>query len=397
VTAINGIDYSEHGCLAWRGRDRNDSPFAQASFGMSFLDRFQGKIATVTAQGHLKKADGSEEIRVGAPKQRRAQRQPPQPKAPQQRPVGNNNMNHDRSVGQSMIRQPTKVQVRTDHGRAAPSQAAPPPPVQTQRSPMKIAPQESPVLSPRGKAHSYQSKSARDAESYEYYEPTRMPGRVRDDYTDTQPPRQALSLRSPDRSGESDSPKECRSPREINESRVATDQDQLAFSRKARPVQYEPCKLSQYKKEKPDGYYELGKLQPDLNTDELVEMRAKKERIKAFSQNLRAINKSAQTKKTVESKAEQTVNSKAKSTREKGLAFAKRVPKPRLSQRSDSAEGDVSISSSRARPTHIPKSRNPNVVIDDDSDDDELNAELQQLQQRHEASRAEVEALVGSG
>ncbi|KAK1933826.1 hypothetical protein P3T76_011586 [Phytophthora citrophthora] len=264
---------------------------------MSFLDRFQGKIATVTAQGHLKKADGSEEIRVGPPKRRSQPQQ--QQKAQQQRVVGNNNIHHE---GQTMLRQPTKVQ---------------------------------------------------------------------------------------------NSPKECRSPREINEGRVITEQDQLAFSRKDRPVQYEPCKLSQYKKEKPDGYYELGKLQPDLNSDELVEKRATKERIKAFSQNLRVINKNAQSKKPAEEK-ESAATVKPKSTREKGLAFAKRVPKPRLSQRSDSAEGEIPTINSRAPPTKIPKSKNPNVVLDDDSDEDELNAELLQLQQRHEASRAEVEALVGS-
>jgi hypothetical protein len=44
-------------------------------------------------------------------------------------------------------------------------------------------------------------------------------------------------------------------------------------------------------KEKPDGYYEFGKLQPDLNTDELVELCAKKERTKVFYQTLRTINK----------------------------------------------------------------------------------------------------------
>ncbi|KAL3666432.1 hypothetical protein V7S43_008682 [Phytophthora oleae] len=362
---------------------------------MSFLDRFQGKIATVTAQGHLKKADGSEEIRVGPPK-RRSQPQQQQQKAPQQRVVGNNNIHHE---GQTMLRQPTKIQVR-DQGRAAATQAAPPPPIQTQHSPTKLPPQESPVVSPRGKANSYQSKSARGASEYEYYEPTRMPGHVRDDYPDVQAPRQALTIRSPDRNTKSPSiqnpPKECRSPREINESRVVTDQDQLAFSRKARTVQYEPCKLSQYKKEKPDGYYELGKLQPDLNSDELVEKRAKKELIKAFSQNLRVINRNAQSKKPAEGTKESTASSKPKSTREKGLAFAKRVPKPRLSQRSDSAEGDIPTINSRAPPTQIPKSKNPNVVLDDDSDEDELNAELLQLQRRHEASRAEVEALVGS-
>ncbi|KAE8914455.1 hypothetical protein PF005_g13561 [Phytophthora fragariae] len=359
---------------------------------MSFLDRFQGKIATVTAQGHLKKADGSEEIRVGPPK-RRSQPQK-QDKQPLQLPTGNNNKNHDSNASQTMLRQPTKVQVRGDRGQVAASQAAAPPPIQTQRSPTKNAPHEPSVVSPRGKAN--EAKSARGVANYEYFETARMPGRVKDDYAD--PP----SIRSPDRTVKNSpiqqSPKECRSPREINENRVITDQDQLAFSRKARVVQYEPCKLSQYKKEKPDGYYELGKLQPDLNTDELVEKRAKKERIKAFSQNLRVINKNAQAKKPADIGNEQKATAKSKSTREKGIAFAKRVPKPRLSQRSDSAEGELLTAGARSARTQpqVPKTRNPNTVIDDDSDDDELSAELQQLQQRHEASRAEVEAIVGS-
>lgn len=349
---------------------------------MSFLDRFQGKIATVTAQGHLKKADGSEEIRVGAPKRRQQQQiQPP-------RPGGNNNRDHDPSVGQTMLRQPTKVPVRNDRSKPVVAQVAPPPPVQTQRSPGQRAPQEHPSASPRGKV------SGRAANDYDYYEPTRMPGRVRDDYADVEVPRQAPSLRSPDRSVKNpNETKECRSPREINESRVVTDQDQLAFSRKARPVQFEPCKLSQYKKEKPDGYYELGKLQPDLNTDELVEKRAKNERIKAFSANLRNINKGAQAKKPPTDARQDQAGTKPKSTREKALAFAKRVPKPRLSHR-DSADIDVPTSSRTQ--SQIPKTKAATNVLDDDSDDDEISAELFQLQQRHEASRAEVDALIGT-
>ncbi|GMF43392.1 unnamed protein product [Phytophthora fragariaefolia] len=366
---------------------------------MSFLDRFQGKIATVTAQGHLKKADGSEEIRVGAPKRR------PQPQQHEtqshQRPAGNNNMNHDNIPNQTMLRQPTKIQVLSDRGHITASQVASPPSFQIQRSPAKNTAHESSAVSPRGKVNPNEAKSARGPANHEYYEPPRIPGRVRDDFADAQTPQQVPAIQSPDRNARNsaiqNSPVECRSPREINESRVVTGQDQLAFSRKARPVQYEPCKLSQYKKEKPDGYYELGKLQPDLNTDELVEKRAKNERIKAFSQNLRVINKNAQVKALVESTNEQKPTTKPKSTREKGLAFARRVPKPRM-QRPDSAVGELptAVAKSTRTQTQALKARNPNTIIDDDSDDDELSAELQQLQQRHEASRAEVEALVGS-
>lgn len=44
----------------------------------------------------------------------------------------------------------------------------------------------------------------------------------------------------------------------------------LLFSKKARHVDYKPCTLKEYRETKPTGYVELGKLQPDLYTDELV-------------------------------------------------------------------------------------------------------------------------------
>lgn len=44
----------------------------------------------------------------------------------------------------------------------------------------------------------------------------------------------------------------------------------LLFSKKARQVDYKPCTLKEYRETKPTGYVELGKLQPDLYTDELV-------------------------------------------------------------------------------------------------------------------------------
>ena len=44
----------------------------------------------------------------------------------------------------------------------------------------------------------------------------------------------------------------------------------LLFSKKARPVEFKPCTLKEYRETKPFAYMELGKLQPDLNTEELV-------------------------------------------------------------------------------------------------------------------------------
>lgn len=44
----------------------------------------------------------------------------------------------------------------------------------------------------------------------------------------------------------------------------------LLFSKKARQVEYKPCTLKEYRETKPTAYLELGKLQPDLQTEELV-------------------------------------------------------------------------------------------------------------------------------
>lgn len=333
---------------------------------MSFLDRFQGKIATVTAQGHLRKADGSEEIRVGPPKRK------PQPV--KSKPISSNNNSSTRTP-------------EVDNAR-----------------PAKIGNES--ARSGRG------NNNDRREESGFSYGQTTMPGQLSDDNSYNHEPRASKSP-SPTLARDKSSPRSIgphssqQSPKERNETRVKTEQDQLAFSRKARPVSYEPCKLSQYKKEKPGGYYELGKLQPDLNSDDLVQKRANVERIKAFSKNLRDINKT--TTKKPEENNEGASPKKEKSTRDKALEFAKRVPKPKV--RAATPEEDAvpvpqvapepklkpvvkpalraGISSKVARPI--------NSVVADDSDDDELSSELLQLQQRHQLSRAQVDALIGSG
>lgn len=59
-------------------------------------------------------------------------------------------------------------------------------------------------------------------------------------------------------------------PESLNEALVKSPKDMLLFSKKARQVDYKPCTLKEYRESKPTGYVELGKLQPDLYTDELV-------------------------------------------------------------------------------------------------------------------------------
>lgn len=373
---------------------------------MSFLDRFQSKIATVTAQGHLRKADGSEEVRVGPPKRRT---QPQQTQPQRDKPNNANNQAPHRGGDSARRRQeapPNQQSLnsgRQPQGRGDGRQPA-------SNSP-SMSPRNRPSAydsSPRGGIDNNNVNNGGRSNRSDYYDQTSIPGRMRDEYDDASYQQQPGS-RSPRRGNGGDSPrsvvndrtKDERTPKDVNEARVQTDEDQLAFSRKARPVQYEPCKLAQYKKEKPAGYYELGKLQPDLNSDELVQKRANAERIKAFSKGLRDINKaSSGTKKPVENNEQSP--KKPKSTRDKALEFAKRVPKPKAQRGSPEDDGGAPPAakqsvSSKPLPHVAAPSRPINSVIDDDSEDDELSSELQQLQQRHQQSRAQVDAIIGSG
>uniref|UniRef100_K3X0L0 Uncharacterized protein n=1 Tax=Globisporangium ultimum (strain ATCC 200006 / CBS 805.95 / DAOM BR144) TaxID=431595 RepID=K3X0L0_GLOUD len=425
---------------------------------MSFLDRFQSKIATVTAHGHLKKADGSEEIRVGPPKRKvkapsassnednvRVNNPPPG----KQHATGENNSYSGSHAGKGATMTGGK------HVVSAPVPALPMQSLQSgkqqQQQPntkqmVQQQQQPWPNASPRNKtgrdySHGYDNnQSHRDNYHQQYSEhsyydhQSSIPGRLKDDYYEqpqytnrsghapskgspsptneryqrqqqddqfwNQPTQmqqqEPQRIRSPRGYNHEPQQKECRSPKEINESRVQSDQDQLAFSRKARPVQYEPCKLSQYKKEKSAEYYELGKLQPDLNSEELVQKRANAERIKAFSKSLRVINKASQPKKADSNNGSPPSRKTASSTRSKALEFAKRIPKPKHSSRSNpEGSGTLSSTSSSSNIQSIAAQSRPiNSVLDDDSEDDQVSSELQQLQLRHQASRAQVEALI---
>lgn len=116
---------------------------------------------------------------------------------------------------------------------------------------------------------------------------------------------------------------------ERNEAKVKSAEDQLAFSKKPRGVKYDPKTIDDYKKMTTEKYYELGKLQPDLNSEELLMKKANIERVREFSRNLRTIN----VKQTESAKKKPVIDvkelGKEKSTREKALEFAKKVPKPK--------------------------------------------------------------------
>ncbi|KDO26322.1 hypothetical protein SPRG_08395 [Saprolegnia parasitica CBS 223.65] len=284
---------------------------------MSFLERFGDKISTVTMHGTLKRSDGSEEVRSGP-----LRKKPQAPSALAPRPsagASNNASLHESYLG-------------TKPDNAKPNNVD---------------------------------------DDDDAYEPAEVVPSKRSPKPQASPPKRATKLVKPEKP----------SPTELNEQRAVTEHDQLAFSKKARPVQYEPCTLTEYKQEKPAGYYELGKLKPDLNADDLVEKRANKERIKEFSKNLRAINQTTLKKRDV---VETVAPEKTLSTRDKALAFAKdKVPKPKMVIKKASSPKPVK-NERRASPRRTPPLE-PNVPIE---------SELQQLQLKHRAARAQVEALM---
>ncbi|CBN75064.1 conserved unknown protein [Ectocarpus siliculosus] len=109
---------------------------------------------------------------------------------------------------------------------------------------------------------------------------------------------------------------------------VKTPKDMLLFSKKARQVDYKPCTLKEYREAKPTGYVELGKLQPDLYTDELVAKRANAERIKEFSTNLRKINSDTAAARG-DGDRRPRPKKKDQDSRTRALAFARKIPLPR--------------------------------------------------------------------
>ncbi|CAM9091986.1 unnamed protein product [Hapterophycus canaliculatus] len=103
----------------------------------------------------------------------------------------------------------------------------------------------------------------------------------------------------------------------------------LLFSKKARQVDFKPKTLKQYRETKPTGYVQLGKLQPDLFTEELIAKRANAERTKEFSANLRKINSDAVAARRAGAENRRTNKPGAQDSRSKALAFARKIPLPK--------------------------------------------------------------------
>uniref|UniRef100_A0A7S0EK80 Uncharacterized protein n=1 Tax=Hanusia phi TaxID=3032 RepID=A0A7S0EK80_9CRYP len=111
-------------------------------------------------------------------------------------------------------------------------------------------------------------------------------------------------------------------------------EDQLAYSRKARPVEYRPYSEKEYKAQYALGeYYELGKLGPDLDVNELNEKRQRQERIRAYAEAVRHENKNL-----IAMAPERRDKPKPPSKREKAIEFARKVPRPKLRAAQETSE-----------------------------------------------------------
>ncbi|KAL0208609.1 hypothetical protein P9112_011196 [Eukaryota sp. TZLM1-RC] len=129
-----------------------------------------------------------------------------------------------------------------------------------------------------------------------------------------------------------------------------------------RAVDYQPYTLSDYKRLQPkNGYFELGKLQPNLETDEYKQKKAKYDRARQFGQMYTNLNKNLPKGPT-----KPKPKPKGKSKREIALEFASRLPKP--------------------CPPPKPAVKRANSAVDDGS-------ELKELERIHNQDRMNVEVI----
>lgn len=122
----------------------------------------------------------------------------------------------------------------------------------------------------------------------------------------------------------------------VNHKHVKNDRDRLAYSHKPRAVDFKPGTIKEYLRKNPvkeykphekvPGLQSLGKLPPDLQTEELLLKQANQRRVKEFAKNLSEHNRSMLKRSTAEPRRA----AREPSAREKALQFAKQVPKPKV-------------------------------------------------------------------
>ena len=164
------------------------------------------------------------------------------------------------------------------------------------------------------------------------------------------------------------------------------DSCDLAFSKKARPVEYTPYTERDYKALLGEGYFELGKLGPDLDPEELAEKRLRQERIRAYADAVRQENRQQAAFAPPPRPAP-----KPPSNRQKAIEFARNVPRPRLRADPDPDPGDAA--GRRRAASGSDDAGREEEEEEQEEQEQEEETELQRRQRRHLEDRALVEAM----
>jgi hypothetical protein len=152
------------------------------------------------------------------------------------------------------------------------------------------------------------------------------------------------------------------------------DSGDLAYSRKARPVDYTPYTERDYRALLGDGYFELGKLGPDLDPDELAEKRLRQERIRAYADTVRQENRQQAAFAPPARPAP-----KPPSNRQKAIEFARGVPRPKPPRADPAARRGAGSAGEEGE--------------EEEEEEEEEETELQRRQRRHLEDRALVEEM----
>ena len=161
------------------------------------------------------------------------------------------------------------------------------------------------------------------------------------------------------------------------------DSFDLAFSKKARPVDYTPYTERDYKALLGDGYFELGKLGPDLDPEELAEKRLRQERIRAYADAVRQENRQQAAFAPPPRPAP-----KPPSNRQKAIEFARNVPRPK-----PRADAPADADAAGRRRAAGGSDNGDGEDGEDGEEEEEEETELQRRQRRHLEDRALVEEM----
>jgi hypothetical protein len=172
---------------------------------------------------------------------------------------------------------------------------------------------------------------------------------------------------------------------EINARLVASKsgKEALYFSKQARPAKYSPCTVSQYLREKPKEYIQLGALQPDLQAPDLLAKHAATKKVNEYADRVKETNRAAieASKRLCAAPQEKKLQP---SKREKAAAYAAglRRPRPALLQKTSEQ------ASSEAELPHLSSRRQ---IIKGDGCGS--NTRLEELEIRHEDMRKKVQQM----